>query len=321
MSLTRAPLTSVPMTDSPVVVLRDARRSFHDLVAVDDLSFSLDAGAVTVLVGPNGAGKTTVVRMITGAMAADSGSVSVFGLDPFSKDGETVRARTGIVPAKPALYDRLSGHRNLAYAAQLYGVPDDVAPERIQEAATRFGIEDALGQRVGAYSTGMKARLALARSILHDPDLLLFDEPTAGLDPESGRAVLGLIDKMAADGKTVLMCTHLLIEAEGLADEIIVMERGRALVAGSPAALTEQYWEHTTVLLDATERTELDRIAVLEYVRSYQRNGAAIVELESLSQVADLVDDLVRSGVRLVRVEPRSPSLEQLYFAIRSKVE
>ena len=307
----------MPMSAAPIVALEHVRRSFREILAVDDLSLAIAPGQVTVLLGPNGAGKTTIVRMITGALSADSGAVSVFGLDPYGDDGTTVRARTGVVPAKPALYDRLTGARNLQYAAELYGVAADIAPGRIHEAAARFGIEHALDQRVGGYSTGMRARLALSRAVLHDPELLLFDEPTAGLDPESARAVLGLIDDMAADGKAVLMCTHLLMEAEGLADDIVVMEHGRALVAGSPASLTHQYWEHTTVLLDATDRLALDQIDSLPFVRSYQRNGAAIVELERLDQVADLVDELVRLGVRVVRVEPRAPSLEELYFAIR----
>src|SRR6202008_3804201 len=148
------------------------------------------------------------------------------------ENGEAIRARCGVVAAKPALYDRLTGRDNLRYAAGLYGVaggwpPTDDAPER-------FGISGALELRVGGYSTGMKSRLALARAILHDPDLLLLDEPTSGLDPESSHAVLGLIDEMAADGKTVVMCTHLLLEAEGLADQVVMLEQGRDLLAGPP---------------------------------------------------------------------------------------
>src|SRR5207248_5028177 len=130
--------------------------------------------------------------------------------------------------------------------------------ERIMEAAARFGIADALELKVGGYSTGMRARLALARAVLHEPDLLLLDEPTAGLDPESARAVLGLIDEMAEGGKTVLMCTHLLLEAEGLADQVVVMDHGKAMVSGSPRDLTHEYWPAPRVVLDADDPTVLD---------------------------------------------------------------
>jgi ABC-2 type transport system ATP-binding protein len=273
-----------------------------------------------VLLGPNGAGKTTVVRLVTGALHPHAGSVRTLGIDPGTEaSGSEVRRRCGVVPARPALYDRLTGHDNLQYAADLFGVDPAVSAERIQESAGRFGILDALEQRVGGYSTGMRARLALARAVLHEPDLLLLDEPTAGLDPESARAVLGLIDEMANDGKTVLMCTHLLLEAEGLADQVIVMDKGHAMVSGSPKELTRQYWPATRVLVDADDPRVLDTASTLPFVQHYERNGVAVVDLDDDSQVPDLVDALVAAGARLTRVEPRTPSLEELYFTIRKQ--
>src|SRR3954465_9126117 len=219
----------------PAVALSGVRRSFGNVVAVDDLTFEVPRGSVTVLLGPNGAGKTTVVRLVTGALHSHAGAVRTLGLDPdLDDEGTEVRRRCGVVPARPALYDRLSGTDNLAYAAALFQVAPQQMDERIAEAATRFGISDALDQKVGGYSTGMRARLALARAVLHEPDLLLLDEPTAGLDPESARTVLGLIDELADQGKAVVMCTHLLLEAEGLADKVVVLDHGATLVAGSP---------------------------------------------------------------------------------------
>jgi ABC-2 type transport system ATP-binding protein len=316
--LAARPVSSKAMDN--VVELHGVRRSFRDVLAISELHLTVGAGRVVVLLGPNGAGKTTIVRIVTGALGTDQGEVRTFGIDPTGPDGNDVRARIGVVPAKPALYDRLTGEHNMRYSAELYGVAAHEIDDRVAEAATRFGIAHALTHRVGGYSTGMKARLALARAVLHDPDLLLLDEPTAGLDPESARAVLALIDEMAAGGKSVLMCTHLLLEAEGLADEIVVMDNGRALVAGAPRDLTNQYWPASTVILDAEDRPALDRVSQLPYVLDYQRNGSAIVELDSLANVADMVDALVADGVRVTRVEPRTPSLEELYFAIRRRL-
>jgi ABC-2 type transport system ATP-binding protein len=224
-----------------------------------------------------------------------------------------------VVPARPALYDRLSGYDNLRYAGELFEVGKDVLPERIAHSAERFGIEDALDRRVGAYSTGMRARLALARAVLHEPDLLLLDEPTAGLDPESAKAVLQLIDELAEQGKAVVMCTHLLLEAEGLADHVVVLDRGTTLVSGSPDELTHRYWPGARVVLDAEDPDVLDRVARLPYVREYTRNGVATVDLATVDAVPDLVNELVSAGARLTRVEPQVPSLEQLYFEIRSR--
>ncbi len=304
----------------PAVALAGVRRSFGNVVAVDDLTFEVPRGTVTVLLGPNGAGKTTVVRLVTGALHPHAGAVRTLGLDPNDDDqGIEVRRRCGVVPARPALYDRLSGTDNLAYAAALFQVDPHLIDARIAEAASRFEISDALDQKVGGYSTGMRARLALARAVLHEPDLLLLDEPTAGLDPESARAVLGLIDEMAEGGKTVLMCTHLLLEAEGLADQVIVMDHGQAMISGSPRDLTRQFWPAPRVVVDADDPSLLDTAQALPFVRGYHRNGVATVELENETDVPDLVDALVASGARLTRVEPQAPTLEQLYFAIRQE--
>jgi ABC-2 type transport system ATP-binding protein len=301
----------------PVIELLGVTRGFDDVVALDDFTLTVQAGEVTVLLGPNGAGKTTAVRVVTGVLVPDRGAVRVFGRDPSGAQGREIRSRCGVVPARPALYDRLNGYENLRYAAELYEVAD--VADRIHEAATRFGIVDALRQRVGGYSTGMRARLALARAVLHDPDLLLLDEPTAGLDPESARIVLGLIDEMADHGKAVVMCTHLLLEAEGLADQVVVMDRGRVLVAGTAGDLTRELWPSITVIIDAEDPSMLDRAAKFPFVRSYSRNGSAMIEIDDRERVADLVETLVADGVRLLRVEPRTPTLEELYFTVRER--
>ena len=193
------------------VDIQDVDKRFGNVRALTDLSLEAKAGKITVLLGPNGAGKTTAIRMITGSLQPDSGSSRVFGLDPAGSDGEEVRSRCGVVSAKPSLYDRLSGWDNLRYAAELYGLGTGPgADRRIAEAAEMFAIEPALDQRVGGYSTGMKTRLALARAILHDPELLLLDEPTSGLDPVGNREVRDLLREVAATGTTVLLTSHIL---------------------------------------------------------------------------------------------------------------
>ncbi len=299
------------MAEEEIIRFDRVGRSFGDVVALTHLDLSVTRGTVTALLGPNGAGKTTAVRVVTGALRVSSGTVRVFGRDPRA-EGEYVRRRCGVVSAKPGLYDRLSGRDNLRYAAELYGLTDFTP---IDEAAARFGIEHALEQRVGGYSTGMKTRLALARAVLHDPELLLLDEPTAGLDPQSARAVLALIDEMAQSGKTVLLCTHLLLEAEGLADEIVILAGGAAAVSGTPAELTRRFWKGTVVIVDAEDREMLDIAKSFDGVVGYERNGHAVVQVDALSRVPDLVAFLTKRGARLTRVEPRIPTLEDLYFA------
>lgn len=300
----------------PIVVLDHVGHRFGAVDALVDLSFGVPFGQITVLLGPNGAGKTTAIRAVTGAIAPMWGQVRTFGLDP-DDDGHLVRPRCGVVSAKPALYDRLSGRDNLRYAAALYGMGGE-ADGRIDTVARRFGIADALDDLVGGFSTGMKTRLALARSVLHDPELLLFDEPTSGLDPESSYAVLDLIREMTAHGHTVVMCTHLLAEAEGLADHVVVMEAGTDLICGSPDELTRRFWPNPVLTLDAEDPRLLDRAAAFPGVAGYRRDpSGARLDVDDLRRVADIVASLVADGVRLTRVEPHVPTLEDLYFTIR----
>ena len=325
------------------MVLEGVRRRFGTVDALAGLDLVVPANRITVLLGPNGAGKTTAIRMITGALDAHSGTVRTFGLDP-ARRGEEVRLRCGVVSAKPALYDRLDAHANLSYAdlsgarlaganladgmgygygAALYGMGRGPAVDaRIRESAARFGIDHALDQRVGGFSTGMKTRLALARSILHQPDLLLFDEPTSGLDPESSHAVLEMIREMTDNGRTVVMCTHLLLEAEGLADTVVVMEDGRDLVAGTPDDLTRQFWPGTVVLV-AAENPEsfatAGSIAGVKMVEPDSDPTRVRLHLDGDHHTPEVVRELVSRGLRRTRVEPIEPSLEDLYFAVRTK--
>ncbi len=306
-----------------VVEMRNVTRRFGTVPALADLTLLVPQGRITVLLGPNGAGKTTAIRVITGALEPNRGTVTTFGFDP-NRFGEDVRRRCGVVSAKPALYDRLSGWDNLEYAAELYGLGRNaIGP--IKAAADRFGILHALDPQVGGYSTGMKTRLALARSVLHDPELLLFDEPTSGLDPESSHAVLQLIREMTGEGRTVVMCTHLLVEAEGLADQIVVLEAGTDLLAGSQEELIRRYWPANTVWLDAEDPSQLDRIREWPEVTAYSRDALANqrspvqAQLVDLGRIPDVIDRLAREGVRLTRVEPHEPTLEDLYFAVRAE--
>lgn len=299
------------MTDL-VIDLESVVRTFGSVTAVDNLELRVPAGSVAVLLGPNGAGKTTTVRLITGALIPDSGAIHVLGLDPRT-DGDEIRARTGVVPPKPAMYDNLSGADNLKFAAKLWGVGD----EGIEAAAERFDIAYALDKEVGGYSTGMRTRLALARAVIHDPDVLLLDEPTAGLDPESSRAVLDLIRELAGRGRTILMCTHLLHEAEGIADQVVLMGDGRAQVAGNPKQLAAEFLEHPTVVFDAEDRKLLETAIDRSDVVRHEWNGGLHLTLKSMDALPDLVAGLVSDGVRLTRVEPQLPTLESLYFEMQ----
>lgn len=303
---------SMPESIPDAISFNAVHKTFGEVTALDDITFTAPYGSVTVLLGPNGAGKTTTVRLTTGALLPDSGTVRVLGLSP-DEDGDDVRSRVGVVAPKPAFYDQLTGWENLQFAATIFESTESEA----RSAAERFGIDDALQQEVGGYSTGMRTRLALARAVVHDPEVLMLDEPTAGLDPESARAVLELIKEMAGRGRTIVMCTHLLHEAEGIADQVVLMNNGSVRAAGKPQDLARSYMEHPIVIIDAEDRDSIGFIASLDGVLAFEQHGAARVTVDSTDRVPDIVIELVKRGVRPTRVEPLSPTLEDLYFEMQ----
>jgi len=289
-------------------------KAFGEVRALSDLDFVAPSGSITVLLGPNGAGKTTTVRLATGSMQPDFGDIRVLGLVPMD-DGREVRARVGVVPPKPAFYEQLTGWENLQFAATIFEASERAA----RDAAERFDIAHALDQEVGGYSTGMRTRLALARAVIHDPEVLLLDEPTAGLDPESSRAVLELISELAGKGRTIVMCTHLLHEAEGIADQVVLMDKGTTRAAGHPRDLARRYMADPVVIFDAENREVLATLEGRAGVIRMRRNGHVEVALDDLHRLPDLIAELVAGGARLTRVEPKQPTLEDLYFEMQRR--
>ena len=297
---------------SAAIRFAEVSKTFGDVQALDAISFDAPVGSVTVLLGPNGAGKTTTVRLTTGAMVPDVGGIQVLGLNPLH-DGDEIRSRVGVVPPKPAFYDQLTGWENLQFAATIFE-SDDVSA---RSAAERFGIDHALEQEVGGYSTGMRTRLALARAVIHDPEVLMLDEPTSGLDPESARAVLDLIREMAGSGRTIVMCTHLLHEAEGIADQVVLMDEGTVKASGAPKTLARRYMADPIVVLDAEDRSMLDFIDQLDGVLGSRWDDGLHVIIDDEARIPDIVVEMVKRGVRPTRVEPLNPTLEDLYFEMQ----
>jgi ABC-2 type transport system ATP-binding protein len=307
-----------------VIVIEHLCRRFGETLAVADLSLEIQPGEVFGLLGHNGAGKTTTIRLINGVLIPNGGTVRVFGLSPF-ENGENVRQRTGVLTETPALYEPLTARENLTAFAHLYNVlPGDVA-RRVDEILAAFDLADRADEKVGGYSKGMKQRLALARTLLHQPDILFLDEPTAGLDPVAARAVHDLILRLSREqGRTIVLCTHNLVEAQKLCQRVAVMEHGHLVALGTPAELTHRY--ATTLRLDIEIATE-DRVRALEVVTAQGATSRELAEANggetvlALSGVAReaipaLLEALITAGVRVYRVAPYEPTLEDVYFAL-----
>ncbi len=313
------------METNRVIVTEGLTRRFGDVVAVDHLALEVQAGEVFGFLGHNGAGKTTTVRLLNGVLDPSGGTARVLDFEPLA-DGPALRRRTGVLTETPSLDERLTARENLQIYADLYDVPRAEVPRRVEELLESFELAGRADEKVGAYSKGMKQRLALARALLHRPELLFLDEPTAGLDPVAARHVHEMINQLSHEEKhTVLLCTHNLIEAQNLCDRVAVLEHGRLVALGTPHELARQ--------LGRSQRLEIEVApeglpAALEVLRARlgvaepaQADGTLTVVGADREAIPDLVAALVAAGVRVYRVTPQEPSLEDVYFALHGEEE
>jgi ABC-2 type transport system ATP-binding protein len=207
------------------------------MVALHPLDLTLETGAITGVIGPNGSGKSTLVRILATLVLPDAGTASVFGHDVV-RESLRVRRHINRVSVEAAFFKELSPWENLVYAARIYGTDDAGLRRRVEDALTRFGLSaDAVDQPLRQLSRGQQQKVAIARSVLTTPSLLLMDEPTTGLDPRSKREVQAMVDDLRRASVTTLLCTHDMEEAEALCDRVLLMDRGRVLADGTPAQL------------------------------------------------------------------------------------
>jgi sodium transport system ATP-binding protein len=218
----------------PLLTLDGVAKSFGEIDALTLVDLEIHSGQVIGLVGGNGAGKTTLLRLMAGVMEPTNGSI-LFGSKPVS----SMRQKLGVVPESTGLYSRLTAWENIRYHSRMYGIPDDVAWNRVLHFAKRLEITDALSRHTKGFSRGMRQKTALLRALAHGPDILLLDEPTAGLDVTSARTVRTLVGQLRDEGGTVIYSTHHLAEAQQVCDRIIIVHNGTIRADGSPSQLLE----------------------------------------------------------------------------------
>lgn len=297
-------------------------RSVKEIFAVDDISFEVQQGELFGLLGPNGAGKTTTVKMLTTLLIPSLGSARVGGFDVVKQANE-VRKRIGFIfGGERGLYWRLSGDDNLRYFASLYGVDPDVSKKRIPYLMEMVGLKGRGNERVGGYSRGMKQRLHVARTLLHDPEILFLDEPTIGLDPVGAREFRNVILDLQAQKKTILLTTHYMFEADALSDRIAIINKGCVVALDTPSGLKKHVSDLSVVEVETFGAPE----AVIEKLRALPFVDALSVEDREQKQVlliqtergAGAVPDVMAAldGQRVGRVIVREPTLEDAYVRL-----
>ena len=292
-------------------------KRFRSLTAVHELSFTVGDGEIFGLLGPNGAGKTTTVRMLSGLIAPSEGAARINGHE-LGAGSQRIRAMTGILTEAPGLHDKLTARQNLAYYGRLYGLRGADLRRAVDRYLRVVGLPDAGDRRVGGFSKGMRQKVAIARALLHEPEVIYLDEPTSGLDPSAAKLVRDFVATLRDAGRSIVVCTHNLDEAERLCDRIGIM-RGSLLQVDTPARLRRRNGTAVVrVELVGARRPEsfLDLLAGMGFVIGARADGdALLVEVgDPRGDNPELVRALVDAGARIVHVTEQAISLEQVYL-------
>ena len=306
------------MGSESVIVLDNVTKVLGKKPRIEGLSFACEPGKVYGLLGPNGAGKTTLLNLITGLYRPTSGTVRVVGLDPV-RDARKVRREIGLVPQETSLYPELSALENLQFHAALYLDDQRMAERRIDEVLELVDLADRAKDPVGAYSGGMKRRLALGRAMLADPRILLLDEPTLGVDVQGTHRIWDYVRRFKGEGRTVLVSTNVMAEADALADEILLLDHGRKVRFGTPEALKAEAGS-TVVRITSVSGSRVDEAALRGRLDGFSFDGESIV-VDAPGGEADLarILGLVEGAVEIAGVELHRPTLDDAFLALTGR--
>ncbi|KGR79925.1 ABC transporter ATP-binding protein [Ureibacillus manganicus] len=295
---------------SKYIHVNELYKSFDQQVVLQNVNFQVKKGEIIGLIGPNGAGKTTFIRILNGVIKADRGSIVIAGLDPV-KDGDDIRKKSGIVTESAGLYHQMSGEENLRFFSDLYGVQNK---NRIIELLMLFDLIDHKDKQVGKYSTGMKKRLALAKALLHKPDILFLDEPTNGLDPDGIKLVLSYLKKYNEEtGTTMIICSHVLHQLETVCQSFAFIDHGTIVEQGTVPELAQKYID----VLKVEVETTLKPITPKYQGYNYTVDGNKLIfELPSKQEISKLLNEILKTD-EVFSVTTLNTDLESIYFKVR----
>lgn len=302
------------------LLVQNLTKTFGDRVAVDDVSLEIAGGETYGLLGPNGAGKTTTISMICGLLNADRGSVHVAG-EAVTTHSIQARGRIGYVPQEIAVYPDLSARENLQFFGKLQGLRGDMLTRRMSEVLDVLGLTDRADDRTEQFSGGMQRRLNIGLGLLHEPELLVLDEPTVGVDPQSRNAILDSIETLSGQGIALLYTTHYMEEAERLCDRVGIMDEGQLIASGTRRQLVSEIDGHDRVRFEFADVPATDAIENLEGVRSVAFDGRfGDVDLDDAAHhLPRLLEGITAAGGVIRSVEVIEPDLEAVFLHLTGK--
>lgn len=307
---------------STILQVTDLVKRFGDLTAVDTVTFGVEEGGIFGLLGPNGAGKTTTISIISCLLQADGGSVVVDGHD-VGTDATGVKRSLGIVPQEIALYPTLTAAENLAFWGKMYGLAGTELKKAVERALDLAGLADRAKERIEKYSGGMKRRINIAAGILHSPKVLLMDEPTVGIDPQSRNHILETVKALNAAGMTVLYTSHYMEEVEYLCDRIAIMDHGKIIAMGTLNELRDVVggMDIVSVAADGLSDATIELAQQIPNVQKAERTEAGVNVLtpSSGAVLSSLISTLEADGARVTSVSVTEPNLESVFLHLTGK--
>lgn len=305
-----------------MIQLSSLTKRYGRTIGVEKLDLEIPESKIFALLGPNGSGKTTTLRLMSGLISPSGGTVLIDGLDIRKRENLTnIHQQIGILPETPGHYESLSAYRNLEFYGRMYGMSEHLIRERVTELMREFELWNEREKPVATFSKGMKQKLAIIRAIMHDPKYVFLDEPVSGLDPEASHFVREYMKKMRSDGKTVILSTHDLDDADRLSDTVAVI-RNKLLVADNPQALKKKMFKRTVVFhLQFAGNLNLKEIEALPFVESSSlKDNKLVLDLESPEENnPSIVELLVKDGIKIQFIGEIRRSLEDVYLTIVEK--
>lgn len=308
-----------PIKLKRMIQVTNLSKAYKNIKAVDAISFEINEGEIFGLLGPNGAGKSTTLNMLSTLVPSDSGNMTIHGID-VSENIQQSKRFIGVVPQEISLYEDLSAYQNLLFWGNLYGIPKDLLKQRIDTNLELIGLADRKKDAIKTYSGGMKRRINIAAALLHEPKVLLMDEPTVGIDPQSRNHIFEVIEKLNAQGMTIIYTTHYMEEVERLCDRIAIIDSGKIIAQGTQAELKELVNVKESIQLEFQNLSE-EHVNQLQEslafpMRQYDQSLRIEMEIIELSKVITLCNEL---GLTIINIQLNKVNLESIFLSLTGK--
>jgi ABC-2 type transport system ATP-binding protein len=296
-----------------ILEVKELKKSYGKNAALKCVTFSVQSGTCFGLLGPNGAGKSTTMKILTGIVDADSGEARILGQDA-AKHQNALRYQVGYVPQAITLYEKLSARDNLVFFGEMYGVQGKKLNQRIREVLTQTGLQSRENEAVEKFSGGMKRRINIAAALLHKPKLLILDEPTVGIDPQSRNHIFEMIRTLKAEGVTIIYSTHYMEEVEALCDDVAIIDRGKVITQGALSELLRQF-SKPAIYVESDDFSQIPKYPGTK--KTTKKDRGYVVEVDSVTEgMQHILESATENGIELQALEMMRPSLESVFLLL-----